>query len=78
MTLHINPLIESLGWKTAEELIKYETQIMVFKSVNVLAPKYLSDVFNANSKNSSYILGVLLRNLGAQENVLKWTKQFLP
>ena len=50
------PLIKTLGWKTMEELIQNETQIMVFKSVNGLAPQYLSDLFVANSTISSYKL----------------------
>ena len=45
-----------MGWETIEELIQYETQIMVFKSVNGLAPKYLADLFVANSTNYSYNL----------------------
>ena len=32
------PLIKGLGWKTIEELISYESKIMVFKSLNELAP----------------------------------------
>ena len=48
------PLIETLGWKTIEQLIQNETQIMAFKSVNGLAPQYLSDLFVANSNISLY------------------------
>ena len=50
------PLIKTLGWQTIEELIQNDTQIMVFKSVQGLAPQYLSDLFVANSTISSYNL----------------------
>ena len=38
------PIIEGLGWKTIEELIESETQTMVYKSLNELAPRYLSEL----------------------------------
>ena len=34
-----------LGWKTVDELITGESKIMVFKSLNELAPQYLCDLF---------------------------------
>ena len=46
-------LIESLGWKTINDMIQFESRVMVFKSVNWLTPKYL---FVANSTNPSYNL----------------------
>ena len=50
------PLIEGLGWKTVEELIKNESETMVFKSLNGLAPQYLWGLFTKNSQCSSYSL----------------------
>ena len=50
------PLIKDLGWKTIEDLIQYELQIIVYKSRNGLAPRYLYDMFVANSSDSSYNL----------------------
>ena len=47
------PPIEGLGWKTIEELISYESKIMVFKSLNELAPRYLCNLFTKNSQCSS-------------------------
>ena len=47
------PLIEGLGWKTIEELISYESKIMVFKSPNELASQYLCNLFTRNSQCSS-------------------------
>ena len=47
------PLIEGLGWKTIEELISYESRIMVFKSLNELAPRYLCNLFTKKSQCSS-------------------------
>ena len=43
------PLIDSLGWKTIDELVSSESKIMVFKSLNEMAPQYLSDLFIRNS-----------------------------
>ena len=51
------PIIEGLGWKTIEELIESETQTMVYKSLNELAPRYLSELFIRNSQLSFYNLG---------------------
>ena len=42
------PLIESLGWKTIEELTSNETNICVFKALNGLAPQYLTELFSRN------------------------------
>ena len=50
------PLIEDLGWKTIEELISYETQILVFKALNGLAPQYLAELFSRNSQGSLHTL----------------------
>ena len=50
------PLIESLGWKTINDMIQFESRVMVFKSLNRLTPQYLSDLFVANSTNPSYNL----------------------
>ena len=37
------PLIETIGQKTIEVFLRSDTQVIVFKSVNGLAPQYLSD-----------------------------------
>ena len=50
------PLIKGLGWKTIEDLIQYESQLIVFKSRNGLAPQYLFDMFVASSADSRYNL----------------------
>ena len=62
------PLIEGLGWKTIEELISYESKIMVFKSLNELAPRYLCNLFTKNSQCSS-------RNLRNTETDLRLPKK---
>ena len=51
-----NILIKQLGWRTIEEMIQYESRVMVYKSVNGLAPQYLQDIFTRNSENPSYEL----------------------
>ena len=50
------PLIESLGWKTIEELISNETKVCVFKALNGLAPQYLTELFSRNSQRSLHTL----------------------
>ena len=40
-----SPLIEQMGWMTIDELITCESKTMVFKSLNQLAPEYLSGLF---------------------------------
>ena len=49
-------LIEGLGWRTIQELIESESGTMVFKSLNRLAPQYLSSLFTRNSACFSRIL----------------------
>ena len=48
------PLIKSLGWKTIRELIDEESKLIVYKSINRLAPQYLRDLFTRNSFDNSY------------------------
>ena len=50
------PLIKDLGWETIEDLIQYEWQIIVCKSRNGLAPRYLYNMFAASSSDYSYNL----------------------
>ena len=50
------PLIEELGWKTIEQLISNESETMVFKSLNELAPQYLCGLFAKNSECSTRTL----------------------
>ena len=52
------PLLNSLGLKTIQDLIDTDINTMVFKTLNGLAPEYLSNLFIRNSE--SYLLA--LRN----------------
>ena len=45
-----------LGWKTIEELIAHESEVMVFKSIEGLAPQYMSDLFKKISQLTSHNL----------------------
>ena len=47
------PLIQSLGWKTIEELINRQVNLTVFKCLNSIAPKYLCDIFTKNTVNAT-------------------------
>ena len=43
------PLIQSLGWKTIEELSNRQVNLTGFKCLNIIAPKYLCDIFRKNT-----------------------------
>ena len=47
------PLIKNLGWKTIDELIGSESNIMVFKSLHELAPQYMCNLFTKTSQLTS-------------------------
>ena len=47
------PLVKRLGWKTIDELISSESNIMVFKSLHGLAPQYMSNLFTKTSQLTS-------------------------
>ena len=47
------PFIERLGWQTIVELITSESNIMVFRSLHDLAPKYMCNLFTKASQQSS-------------------------
>ena len=42
------PVLEALSWKPIKEMIQFESQFMVFKSINGLAPQYLIDLYEAH------------------------------
>ena len=44
------PLVKRLGWKTIDELINSESNIMVFKSLRGLAPPYMRNLFTKTSQ----------------------------
>ena len=45
-------LIQTLNWPTVADMIHVETACMVYKSINDLAPEYLSEIFTKNSARS--------------------------
>ena len=47
------PLIKKLGWKTIDELIASESNIMVFKSLHELAPRYICNLSTKTSQLTS-------------------------
>ena len=42
------PLIKGSGWQTIEEMIRSETNIIVFKALNDRVPQYLTELFSRN------------------------------
>ena len=47
------PLVKRLGWKTIDELISSESNIMVFKTLHGLAPQCMSNLFTKTSQLTS-------------------------
>ena len=43
--VNAEPLIKELGWKTVRELVRYDTAITMRRSMNKIAPTYLSKMF---------------------------------
>ena len=65
------PLVKRLGWKTIDELISSESNIMFFKSLHGLAPQYMSNLFTKTSQLTS-------RNLRNSETDLRVPKKKSP
>ena len=57
------PLLRRLGWKTVEEFIAHELELMVFKSLHGLAPQYVSDLFTKISQLTSHNLRIIVTDL---------------
>ena len=57
------PLIKELGWKTIDQLITNETNIMVYKSLHELAPQYMCNLFTRASQLTSRYLSNRLTDL---------------
>ena len=71
------PLLLKLALKSVQEIIDYNTNSMVFKSGNGLAPGYLSNLFVKNSHNASRILRDTSTNLRIpKKNTLNGQKGF--
>ena len=65
------PLLQRLGWPSVQKLIDKETGYMVYRSLNSLAPQYLSDLFVRLSevhprelRNSKTILAIPIFRTG--------------
>ena len=56
-------LIKELGWKTKDQLITSETNIMVYKSLHELTPQYMSNLFTRASQLTSRCLRSTLIDL---------------
>ena len=44
----VSDLIKTLNWPTIADMLQVETACMVYKSINELAPDYLSQIFARN------------------------------
>ena len=51
------PIINKLGWHTVNEISQMKTLSMVYKSINDLAPIYLTGMFSRLSDTSKRELG---------------------
>ena len=50
------PLIQSLGWPMISNLIQKETAILMYKSLNELAPEYVQNLSSRCSDSNSRVL----------------------
>ena len=57
------PLSKELGWKTIDQLINSETNIIVYKSLHELAPQYICNQFTRASQLTSRCLRNTLTDL---------------
>ena len=57
------PIIKKLGWHTVSEMIQMETLSMVYKSINDLAPTYLTEMFSRLSDSSKRELRITRSDL---------------
>ena len=46
------PLLQSLGWLSIKDLIRIETAILTYKSLNSLAPKYSMELLYKRSEGN--------------------------
>ena len=75
-------LIQSLNWPTVSDIIRGETATTVYKSLNGLAPEYLSRLFEKKStrnvrelRNTETDLSIPLRKTNnGQRAIFSWTK----
>ena len=65
------PLIKELGWKTIDQLITSETNIMVYKSLHELAPQYTCRLSTRTSQLTSRCLRNTLNDLRLPKKSLK-------
>lgn len=56
---HITPILSSLQWLPVKYTIEYKILLMVFKSLNGLAPGYLSDLLHFHNPSRSLRSGNL-------------------
>lgn len=79
----INLMLETLGWMSVWERVKYNTMIMVYKMVNNISPKYLQnkltksgDTHNYNTRNRSKLCINFTRTYTAEKSItyqgFKW------
>ena len=60
-TLEQNISVLSFRWLTFTDRCKYHTALLVYKTLNHMAPSYMSDIITV-STNNSYSLRSALRN----------------
>ena len=71
-------LMKQLGWSKIDEMIQYESRVMVYKSINELTPHYLHDLFIRNIENPSYELCNTATDLQIQKTTYgQWPKRVL-
>ena len=72
------PLIKKLGWRTIEDTIINESNVMVFKSLHELVPQYMCNLFTRSSQLDSRNLRTTVTDLGYQRKTPKMDKNIFP
>ena len=57
------PLVRRLDWTSIKELTAHESELMVFKSIDGLAPQYMRNLFTKISQLTSHNLGNIATDL---------------
>ena len=68
--------IKELRWKTIDQLITSETNIMVYKSLHELAPQYMCNLFTRASQLTSWCLRNTLTDLRLHKKSSKTGQQW--
>ena len=50
---HVTPILEQLHWLPVHARVQYKVLLLLFKSVNNIAPTYLTELFHSYTPNAN-------------------------